>query len=239
VSRSSQHLKRLGSLRSTSCSIARVKSLGLSTNPTAILDPLTLSPRPTSGLATIRELTLGKFPQGRLGVSRQSGLLPDVPSLGHKVKAWRRSKIYRNAPEKFFIEWRLSFCVGCDAMANLSKNPIGKPGVPKQPQPVRNCQPFSQIVVSAFAPGTQPETVKCTSNRPFLVYCSTNFSLSPPAGWGYSVSVKGTGFAGGSLAPTYIVGGPANDVITFIFSPGVTGFLTLQTECGAKASITG
>jgi hypothetical protein len=33
--------------------------------------------------------------------------------------------------------------------------------------------------------------------------------------------------------------GPASDVITFIFSPGVTGFLTLQTECGAKASISG
>jgi len=61
----------------------------------------------------------------------------------------------------------------------------------------------------------------------------------PPPGWGYSVNVKSTGSAGGSLAPTYIVGGPANDVITFIFSPGVTGFLTLETECGAKASITG
>jgi hypothetical protein len=42
-----------------------------------------------------------------------------------------------------------------------------------------------------------------------------------------------------SLAPTFIVGGPANDVITFIFTPGVTGFLTLQTECGTKASISG
>ena len=39
------------------------------------------------------------------------------------------------------------------------------------------------------------------------------------------------------MAPTYIVGGPDNDVITFIFTPGVTGFLTLQTECDAKASI--
>ena len=94
-------------------------------------------------------------------------------------------------------------------------------------------------MVSAFAPGTQPETVKCTSNRAFLVYCSTNFSPTPPPGWGYSVNVKSTGSGGGSLAPTYIVGGPANDVITFIFSPGVTGFLTLQTECGAKASISG
>ena len=124
-------------------------------------------------------------------------------------------------------------------MANLPKNQRGNPGVPKRSQPVSNCQPFSQIVESAFAPGTQPEIVKCTSNRAFLVYCSTNFSPKPPPGWGYSVSVKSTGAGGGSLAPIYIVGGPANDVITFIFGPGVTGFLILQTECGAKASISG
>ena len=124
-------------------------------------------------------------------------------------------------------------------MANLTKNPVGNPDVPKRAQAAGNCQPFSQILVSAFAPGRDPETVTCTSNRAFLVYCSTNFSLKPPPGWGYSVNVKSTGSAGGSLAPTYIVGGPANDVITFIFSPGVTGFLTLQTECGAKASISG
>jgi len=124
-------------------------------------------------------------------------------------------------------------------MANVPKNPRGNPAVPKRSHPARNCQPFSKIVVSAFAPGTQPETVKCTSNRAFLVYCSTNFSPTLPPGWGYSVSVKSTGTSGGSLAPTYIVGGPANDVITFIFAPGVTGFLTLQTECGAKASISG
>jgi hypothetical protein len=121
-------------------------------------------------------------------------------------------------------------------MANQPKNPRGKPGVPKRRQPY--CQPFSKIVVSSFAPGTQPETINCSSNRAFLVYCSTNFFPTPPPGWGYSVGVKSTGTAGGSLAPTYIVGGPANDVITFIFSPGVTGFLTLQTECGAEASIT-
>jgi hypothetical protein len=107
----------------------------------------------------------------------------------------------------------------------------------KRAQPAPQCQPFSQIVVSAFAPGLQPETVECTSNRAFLVYCSTNF---PPSGVaGYSVSVKSTGAGNGTVAPNYIVGAQATDVITFTFAPGMTGFLTLQTECGAKASISG
>jgi hypothetical protein len=122
-------------------------------------------------------------------------------------------------------------------MDNPPKNPDHKSDASHPSQ--AECQPFSKILVSAFAPGTQPETVKCTSNKPFLIYCSTNFSPKPPPGWGYSVGVKSTGAAGGSEAPIYIVGGPANDVITFTFSPGVTGFLTLQTECGAKASISG
>ena len=60
-----------------------------------------------------------------------------------------------------------------------------------------------------------------------------------PPGWGYYVNVKSTGFGAGTEAPTYIVGGTANDVITFTFTPGVTGFLTLHTECGAKATISG
>ena len=124
-------------------------------------------------------------------------------------------------------------------MAKLPKKPSGKPGGPRRPKPDRDCEPFSQIVVHGFAPGTQPETVKCTSNRSFLVYCSTNFSLKPPPGWGYSVNVKSTGFGAGTEAPMYIVGGSANDVITFTFTPGVTGFLTLHTECGAKATISG
>ena len=111
--------------------------------------------------------------------------------------------------------------------------------LPKTPQAAGTCQPFSKIVVSAFAPGKKPETVTCTSNKPFLVYCSTNFSPKLPAGWGYFVNVKSTGAGNGSSAPNYIVGGPAGDVITFTFSSGVTGFLTLQTECGAKASIKG
>jgi hypothetical protein len=107
----------------------------------------------------------------------------------------------------------------------------------KRARPAPDCQPFSQIVVSAFAPGTEAETVECTSNKAFLVYCSTNF---PPSGVaGYSVSVKSTGFGSGTVAPTYIVGAQANDVITFSFTPGMTGFLTLQTECDAKASISG
>src|SRR5215831_12614134 len=105
------------------------------------------------------------------------------------------------------------------SVSKLPKKKRGNPGVSGRPKPDRDCEPFSQIVVFAFAPGTQPQTVKCTSNRAFLVYCSTNFSLTPPPGWGYSVNVKSTGAGGGSLAPTYIVGGPANDIITFIFSP--------------------
>ena len=102
-----------------------------------------------------------------------------------------------------------------------------------------DCQPFSQILVSAFAPGSEIEHVECTSNRAFIVYCSTNFSPTPSPGWGYFVDVKSTGAGNGTAAPTYIVGAPANDVITFNFGPDVTGFLTLQTECGAKASISG
>ena len=121
----------------------------------------------------------------------------------------------------------------------VPKNPRGNRGTLKRSQTAANCQPFSKILVSAFAPGKEPETVTCTSNKAFLVYCSTNFSPKLPPGWGYSVSVKSTGAGNGSLAPGYIVGGLANDVITFIFSPGVTGFLTMQTECGAKASIRG
>jgi hypothetical protein len=120
-----------------------------------------------------------------------------------------------------------------------TKKPNAKPGAGKPPKTADSCQPFSQILVSAFAPGTKPETVTCTSNKAFLVYCSTNFSPSLPPDWGYSVNVKSTGFTTGTLTPIYIVGTKANDVITFNFSPGVTGLLTLQTECGAKASISG
>jgi hypothetical protein len=103
-------------------------------------------------------------------------------------------------------------------------------------RPKLRCEPFSKILVHAFAPGTLPETVTCTSNADFLVYCVTNGGNS-----GFSINVKSTGFTTG-VNPNvtgFAVGASANDVITFIFQPGAAGFLTLQTQCSAKASITG
>ena len=102
----------------------------------------------------------------------------------------------------------------------------------------RKCEPLSQILVRAVAPGTQPSTVLCKSDADFLVYLSTNFSSTgAPPDWGYSVAVKSTGAGGGSASPVYIVGGGPNDEVTFVILPGVTGFVTLQTQCTAKASI--
>jgi hypothetical protein len=95
-----------------------------------------------------------------------------------------------------------------------------------------HCEPISQILVSAFAPGLQVESVICTSNADFLVYCATNTVGQ------YGVDVQSTGAGMGTGAPVFIVGGVANDVITFRISPGTTGFMTLQTRCHAKASIT-
>lgn len=71
------------------------------------------------------------------------------------------------------------------------------------------------------------------------MYLSTNFfgTAGAPPGWGYSVAVKSTGFSHGSASPVYIVGGDANEEVTFIIQSGVTGFITLQTQCKAKASI--
>jgi len=102
------------------------------------------------------------------------------------------------------------------------------------------CEPFSQILVQALAPGTQLARVKCTSDRDFLVYCSTNYfgTGGAPPSWGYAVEVKSTGSAFGSASPVFIVGGIAHDVITITMQPGTTGFITLQTWCDAKASIT-
>ena len=97
------------------------------------------------------------------------------------------------------------------------------------------CEPLSRILVHAFAPGSKVQRVACTSNADFLVHCSTNFPGGPS--FGYSVGVKSTGFTSGTGAPVYIVGAKANDVITFNMPPGLTGFITLQTECSAKASI--
>ena len=103
-----------------------------------------------------------------------------------------------------------------------------------------NCEPFSQILVRALAPGTQPAGVLCTSSADFLVYCSTNYfgpGGAPPS-WGYGVEVKSTGAGLGSASPVFTVGGVPNDVITITMEPGTTGFITLQTRCDAKASIT-
>jgi hypothetical protein len=104
---------------------------------------------------------------------------------------------------------------------------------------VHTCEGFSKILVLGLAPGTSPAGVKCTSDRDFLVYCSTNYpgSAAPPS-WGYSVAVKSTGATLGSAAPMYIVGGGAKDVITITMLPGTTGFITLHTRSHAKASIT-
>ena len=104
----------------------------------------------------------------------------------------------------------------------------------------RNCEPLSQILVFALAPGTQPAGVECRSNADFVVYCSTNFFAGggAPPGWGYAVDVKSTGAGFGSQSPVFIVGGVPNDLITITMEPGTTGFITLQTKCDAKASIT-
>jgi hypothetical protein len=88
-----------------------------------------------------------------------------------------------------------------------------------------------KILVKSFAPGKLPETVNCTSDKDFLVYGITN------SGGGYGLNVKSTGTGLGVASPVLIVGGIAKDVVSLVFQPGTTGFLTLQTEDGAKASI--
>src|SRR6516165_12739850 len=80
--------------------------------------------------------------------------------------------------------------------------------------------------------GTLQAIANCTSNQDFLVYCTTN-GAAP----GYAVQVKSTGSGIGTQSPVFIVGGVANDVITFIMQPGTTSFITLQTSCGTTASI--
>jgi hypothetical protein len=88
-----------------------------------------------------------------------------------------------------------------------------------------------KILVKAVAPGSTPETVKCTSAADFLVYGITN------GGAGYAIGVQSTGAQLGLDSPSFTVGGGAHDVITIIVAPSTTGFVTLQTEKGAKASI--
>jgi hypothetical protein len=86
-----------------------------------------------------------------------------------------------------------------------------------------------KILIKSVAPGSLPETVHCSSDHAFLVYGITN------GGGDYSISVKSTGAAIGIRSPTFVVGGTPNDVVTLIIQPGTTGFLTLQTDDGAKA----
>jgi hypothetical protein len=38
-------------------------------------------------------------------------------------------------------------------------------------------------------------------------------------------------------SPTFTVGGVANDLVTILITPATKGFLTLQTEHGAKPSL--
>lgn len=111
---------------------------------------------------------------------------------------------------------------------------------PRSPRKHQSCEPFSQILVYALAPGTQPAGVNCTSTAPFLVYCLTNYfgTGGAPPSWGCAVAVKSAGAGFGSASPVFTVGGVAKDIVTTTFEPGTTGFITLQTPCDAKASIT-
>jgi len=111
-----------------------------------------------------------------------------------------------------------------------------------RPRPGRKshtCEPLSQILVYALAPGKDPAGAKCTSTADFLVYCSTNFfgTGGAPPSWGYAVEVKSTGAGLGSASPVFVVGGVPDDVITITMQAGTTGFITLQTRCDATASI--
>jgi hypothetical protein len=98
------------------------------------------------------------------------------------------------------------------------------------------CEPLSQVLVRAFAPGTEPETVTCTSDADFLVHYVSNGSNNS-----FSINVKSTGFSTGvnPSVTSFTIGGNANDVITFIFQPGAAGFITLQTKYSANASVIG
>ena len=108
--------------------------------------------------------------------------------------------------------------------------------VPREMGASSVCEPLSQVLVRAFAPGTEPETVSCTSDADFLVHYVSNGSNNS-----FSITVKSTGFSTGvnPSVTSFTIGAGANDVITFIFQPGATGFITLQTKCTANASVTG
>jgi hypothetical protein len=96
------------------------------------------------------------------------------------------------------------------------------------------CDPLSKIIVRAAGAGTLPGAVYCTSSAPFMVYGLTNMT---PNGTGYGVGVQSTGASFGTIAPTFAIGAGAADTIVLTFPPGTNAFLTLQTECGATASI--
>jgi hypothetical protein len=87
-----------------------------------------------------------------------------------------------------------------------------------------------KILLKAVAPGSVQEVVNCTSEEAFLVHGITN------GGGDYAISIKSAGAGFGVGSPTFTVGGIAKDVVTITIQPGTTGFLTLQTEKGAKAS---
>src|SRR6516225_5037129 len=87
------------------------------------------------------------------------------------------------------------------------------------------CEPLSQILVSSLSPGTLQAIANCTSNQDFLVYCTTN-GAAP----GYAVQVKSIGTGIGTQSPVFIVGGVANDVITFIMQPGTTSFIYVADQ---------
>ena len=93
-----------------------------------------------------------------------------------------------------------------------------------------DCKPFSKVLVEAIVPGTNPIAVACTSEAAFLLHVVTN-------GQDFGIGVKSTGAGFGSSASSFTIGAGANDTVTFDLPPGIAVFITLQTECGAKAGI--
>jgi hypothetical protein len=86
-----------------------------------------------------------------------------------------------------------------------------------------------QIFVKSVVTGSLPETVNCSSDHAFLIYGITNGRAE------YSINVRSTRTRIGVSSATFTVGGIAKDEVTLVIQPGTTGFITLQTEDGAKA----
>jgi hypothetical protein len=95
---------------------------------------------------------------------------------------------------------------------------------------------MSQILVHAVTANKEPAVAECRSTAGFLVYCSTDHDLTG-ADFGYLVWVESTHAQFGIRAPAFVVGGVANDVVTIQVNQGRGAFITLQTQCGATASI--